>query len=252
MILPKLLGASLAAVVFLSSLLPSGPLAPAPAWWSVGAQPEPLTESEEASPVLARLARRYNPAMALSDGSIWPIDVSYAWRDGADLIAEALDDDGDVVERQVAVKNRDLDRRPWNDLPAQDARGRRLRYNIDAPGDDRPVASGQSGWRARWDALVGTSPQKPAAADGETFRPTQFAHAFWINREEGLLGIQYWFFYPFNEWINRHEGDWEHINLVLKGESALGDGGDLSPGRLPVRLPRMAPRDERRRPRRGP
>ena len=27
--------------------------------------------------------------------------------------------------------------------------------------------------------------------------------------------VQYWFFYPFNDSGNRHEGDWEHINVVL-------------------------------------
>jgi hypothetical protein len=27
--------------------------------------------------------------------------------------------------------------------------------------------------------------------------------------------IQYWFFYPFNFSGNRHEGDWEHINVVV-------------------------------------
>ena len=144
-------------------------------------------------------------------------------------MAEVLDDGGKVVERHVAVKNADLERRPWNDLPARDPRGRRIRYNIDAPGDDRPVAPGKSGWRARWDALVGPNPQRATAAGGKSFRPTQYAHAFWINRAEGLLGIQYWFFYPFNEWINRHEGDWEHVNVVLKGDGELGDGEGYRP-----------------------
>ena len=215
--------------MFLPALLISGPSAPVPAWWSVGAQSEPLSAEEESSPAIERLARRYNPAMALSDGSIWPINVRYTWQDGADLMAEVLDGGGKVVERQVAVKNADLERRPWNDLPARDPRGRRIRYNIDAPGDDRPVAPGKSGWRARWDALVGPSPQRAAAAGGKSFRPTQYAHAFWINRAEGLLGIQYWFFYPFNDWINRHEGDWEHVNVVLKGDGELGDGESFRP-----------------------
>jgi hypothetical protein len=227
----KLLCASLAALFFFPALLISGPSAPAPAWWSVGAQPEPLTAEEEASPAIAQLARRYNPAMALSDGSIWPISVSYTWRDGADVMAEVLDGRGRVAERYVAVKNGDLERRAWNDLPTRDPRGRRIRYNIDAPGDDRPVASGKSGWRARWEALVGPNPQRVTSAGGKTFRPTQYAHAFWINRAEGLLGIQYWFFYPFNEWITRHEGDWEHVTVVLKGASGgtLGDGSGYRP-----------------------
>jgi hypothetical protein len=31
--------------------------------------------------------------------------------------------------------------------------------------------------------------------------------------------IQYWFFYPFNDWGNDHEGDWEHINVRISGLS---------------------------------
>jgi hypothetical protein len=29
------------------------------------------------------------------------------------------------------------------------------------------------------------------------------------------LVIQYWFFYPYNDSGNKHEGDWEHINVVI-------------------------------------
>jgi len=30
--------------------------------------------------------------------------------------------------------------------------------------------------------------------------------------------IQYWFFYPFNDYINNHEGDWEHINVLVNSQ----------------------------------
>jgi hypothetical protein len=30
-----------------------------------------------------------------------------------------------------------------------------------------------------------------------------------------VVAIQYWFFYPFNDWANDHEGDWEHINVIV-------------------------------------
>ena len=30
-----------------------------------------------------------------------------------------------------------------------------------------------------------------------------------------LLVMQYWFFYPFNDAVNTHEGDWEHINVLI-------------------------------------
>lgn len=33
--------------------------------------------------------------------------------------------------------------------------------------------------------------------------------------------LQYWFFYPFNDAGNKHEGDWEHINVILSPLSKL-------------------------------
>ncbi|UCH78475.1 MAG: T9SS type A sorting domain-containing protein [Candidatus Coatesbacteria bacterium] len=31
--------------------------------------------------------------------------------------------------------------------------------------------------------------------------------------------IQFWFYYPFNDWRNDHEGDWEHINVRITSPS---------------------------------
>jgi hypothetical protein len=156
------------------------------------------------------MARRFSPAMALPEGGIPPVDVSYMWSDGADLVAEARSGSGRIVSRRVAVPNAELSRRPWADLPARDAAGRTIRYTIDGPGDDRADARGRTRWQHRF----------AAHADGAG-RPTQYAHLFWFNRAEGLLGIQYWFFYPYNQWVNHHEGDWEHINVILRGPTAL-------------------------------
>jgi hypothetical protein len=46
-----------------------------------------------------------------------------------------------------------------------------------------------------------------------------YAH---IAREEGFegLALQYWFFYYFNDWNNRHEGDWEMIQIAFEAASA--------------------------------
>jgi hypothetical protein len=38
------------------------------------------------------------------------------------------------------------------------------------------------------------------------------------GEQENRVLIQYWFFYPFNDWVNNHEGDWEHINVVVDSE----------------------------------
>ena len=51
---------------------------------------------------------------------------------------------------------------------------------------------------------------------------TAYAH---IVTEQGELALQYWFYYPFNDWNNKHESDWEMIQLVFDAataEQALG------------------------------
>ena len=46
-----------------------------------------------------------------------------------------------------------------------------------------------------------------------------FILAHYAESNKQLLGyeliLQYWFFYPYNDGGNNHEGDWEHINVVI-------------------------------------
>ena len=186
------------------------PRAVEPPSWAAGPHAvESLTSAEEHDPAVAEIARRFNPAMALpdSDGP-WPVSVQYTWGDGADVQSRTVARDGAVLRADHAVANADLDRKAWGDLPDHDARGNRIEYWIDAPGDDH-VRDGQTDWRRRWhETAVKT--------------PTQYAHVFWLDRVRGKLVVQYWFFYPFNEWVNHHEGDWEHVNVVLEGPTHLG------------------------------
>jgi len=184
-----------------------------PAWAAAPRAVEPLTAAEERDPATAEIARRFNPAMALpeSDGP-WPVSVQYMWGGGSDLQARTVAADGAVVRTERAVASADLDRKPWDELPDRDARGNRIEYWVDGPGDDH-VRDGQSDWRRAWH-------------DTAAKTPTQYAHVFWLNRARGELVVQYWFFYPFNEWINHHEGDWEHINVVLQGPSRVADASE--------------------------
>jgi len=48
---------------------------------------------------------------------------------------------------------------------------------------------------------------------------TAYAH---IVEEQGKLALQYWFYYPFNDWNNKHESDWEMIQLVFDAPTAEG------------------------------
>src|SRR6266700_3513108 len=194
---------------------------------AASANAAPLSADEEADPFALELARRFNPAMALPAGDgPWPVSVSYTWSDGADLLSRSLDQAGTEVARAVATRNQDLrDGAGWGDLPARDPQGRTLEYFIDAPGDDAvnagAGAAGGSGWRRRWRELAGSDPAR------SRFPPTQYAHLFWLDRTRGLLAIQYWFFFPFNEWINHHEGDWEHVNIIVEGPSSFAPGASF-------------------------
>jgi hypothetical protein len=55
--------------------------------------------------------------------------------------------------------------------------------------------------------------------DGDGFHPAggdlpavTYAHLF-LDGAHAV--IQYWFFFPCNDWVNNHEGDWEHVHLRL-------------------------------------
>lgn len=48
--------------------------------------------------------------------------------------------------------------------------------------------------------------------------PTVWAHP--SVEAGGRIVLQYWYFYPFNDYLGNHEGDWEHVNVVV---TASGD-----------------------------
>ena len=51
----------------------------------------------------------------------------------------------------------------------------------------------------------------------DMYSPTVYARVESIG--EHVLLLQYWFFYWFNDWTNRHEGDWEMIALLFPDTS---------------------------------
>ncbi|MBI2536472.1 MAG: hypothetical protein HYW06_05815 [Gemmatimonadetes bacterium] len=55
-------------------------------------------------------------------------------------------------------------------------------------------------------------------------RPTVYAHPF-VN-PNGRVIIQYWFFYPFNDYIGNHEGDWEHVDVMLSEDPTAIEGAN--------------------------
>jgi hypothetical protein len=108
-------------------------------------------------------------------------------------------------ERTVALRG------PWNasDLvkiapEASDLAGL-YEYHLDFPGNALEPECTYEEWARR------------VAAETT---PTVYAHvAAEANRLE-KVALQYWFFYPFNDFNNTHEGDWEMIQLVFDAEDA--------------------------------
>jgi hypothetical protein len=102
-------------------------------------------------------------------------------------------------------------RGPWNrtDLvkigpTAEDLVGR-YEYHLDYPGDPLDAGCDYKSWAAR---LTRGS------------KPTVYAHVVTEPGRPGKVALEYWFFYPFNDFNNTHEGDWEMIQLVFDADDA--------------------------------
>ena len=93
---------------------------------------------------------------------------------------------------------------------AADLYGKDGDYWLDFPGDPLHAGCGYEQWFDRIAAGKAT---------------TAYAH---VVGEQGKLALQYWFYYPFNEWNNKHESDWEMIQLVFEAATAE-EALDLTP-----------------------
>lgn len=49
---------------------------------------------------------------------------------------------------------------------------------------------------------------------------TVYAHVVTQADRPGELALQYWFWYPYNDFNNKHEGDWERIQLEFNADDA--------------------------------
>lgn len=50
---------------------------------------------------------------------------------------------------------------------------------------------------------------------GAELPPTTYVH---LLLDQGVPVVQYWFFFPFNDWSNDHEGDWEHLHVRVTSD----------------------------------
>jgi hypothetical protein len=115
--------------------------------------------------------------------------------------------DVDVLfgEQTVALRG------PWRptDLvkigPSADDLVGRYEYHLDFPGDPLDPRCDYERWARRLTARSA---------------PTVYAHVAGESAHPGKLALQYWLFYPFNDFNNLHEGDWEMIQLVFDARDA--------------------------------
>ena len=97
-------------------------------------------------------------------------------------------------------------RGPWNptDLikiaPVEEDLPGLYEYHLDFPGNALDPGCDYERWSKRLT---------------EGMAPTVFAHVVKDPGYPGKVALQYWLFYPFNDWNNTHEGDWEMIQLVF-------------------------------------
>ncbi|MFN8223767.1 MAG: hypothetical protein U0R50_11055 [Gaiellales bacterium] len=95
-------------------------------------------------------------------------------------------------------------RGPWSptDLvaigPGADELVARYEYHLDFPGHALAPGCEYEKWARH---ITGKS------------RPAVYAHVATDPGQPGKLALQYWFFYVFNDFNNKHEGDWEMIQL---------------------------------------
>ncbi|MFS3127038.1 hypothetical protein ACLM5J_01380 [Nocardioides sp. Bht2] len=90
-------------------------------------------------------------------------------------------------------------------------------YALDLPGDPLDPQCSYEKWaNAQW---------------GKEPTPTIYGRVAFQEGHEGRLALQYFFFYPFNDYNNKHETDWERIQLEFAADSAA-EALDQTPVRV--------------------
>ena len=143
-----------------------------------------------------QLADKYAPLVALkkqekpcdSHGEPYrpvPVDVVLGQKD-----VRLVDSKGKLIRRAPT---------------AADLYGRGVDTYLDFPGS--PLTPGCS--YERWAKAISLG--KPTTA---------YAHVVAQPGKPGKLALQYWLYYVFNDWNNKHESDWEMVQLMFDAGSA--------------------------------
>ena len=152
--------------------------------------------SRAQTPAEQELAQKYAPYIGLKPQEA-PCD-----RDGERFRPVSVD----VVLGQANVTLRGPDGEEVKQAPtASDLYNLGSDYNLDFPGTSTNPGCDYEEWFREIAEGVPT---------------TVYAHVIAEPDHPGLLALQYWLYWPFNQWNNTHESDWEMVQLVFEAGSA--------------------------------
>ena len=87
---------------------------------------------------------------------------------------------------------------------ASDLHGRGDGWYLDLPGNPLDPGCTYARW---WADMAASQP------------PTVYARVVQDPDEPGTVAVQYWFWWIFNDWNDKHEGDWEMVQLLFDAPS---------------------------------
>lgn len=175
-----------------------------------------------------QLAKKFRPTFVLHQDRLQepePVEVVTVnpYLMGTDLMAETYDESGAFYGEHVFCES--FDSSTLGYLCDPSGLQSVLRFDNGNDYDDefwygpdryRVYWHTEYGWPDEEDATVWRNAYQNGVSGrclpASNFAPTVYAHLF---QQSGNWVIQYWIFYPYNDWIENHEGDWEHINVVI-------------------------------------
>ena len=182
-----------------------------------------MHEATNATQLMRGGSRRSGPLLVLLVvvlGLILPAGAAHAAPDATTTLAERYAPI--VVVRDQPVECGEGE--PYRPTPVSTVLGQPGTVLRGPNGEEvkAPTADDIAGKGADWYLDYPPNPLAPkcdyeklfkAAAAGVS--PTLYAHVATDPDHPDKLALQYWFFYEYNDWNDKHEGDWEMIQVVL-------------------------------------
>ncbi len=192
-----------------------------------GYTPEDLTPEEMPLADQLALASRFNPAMVYTGDDVWAVSLRYMLVEAAPLMRAEFTvklnfsyDVNPASYTQVYTDPQpDLTQTNFRTLPLDNGTGISYAYFLDGPGTNLGNDLEEESWSAAWRTAQGYGDPLAVDPTTTTYPPHQYVHLFWLHKPDHLLALQYWFYYPYDKFSNNHEGDWEHVNVVLDMEN---------------------------------